>query len=83
MHLRAARAIWKDGVLNAEGGVHLETVDGSLKADCDHANWKNEVVTMFRTSALLSQSSQPKMKITAPQAMLRGDQLDRRPDRAR
>src|SRR5437016_2031530 len=43
LRITAPRAVWKDAVLTAEGGVHLDTIDGGLKAVCDHATWANEI----------------------------------------
>jgi hypothetical protein len=75
MIIRAPEAVWQDGRLTASKGAHIEMVDGSMKADAQRAQWENQVITMYQMAALLSKNGQPQLRLTAPEAVAKGDLL--------
>jgi len=77
----AARAVWKDGVLEAEGappGDRGREPQGGLRS----RDLQNEVVTMFRTNAL-SRRTAAQDEAYRPGGVARGNQLIADRDRAR
>src|SRR5262245_1652527 len=75
MRLTAPTAVWRDGKLFAGSGAHVEMVDGSLKADAQRAVWDKKAVTMDHATAALSKDGQLQVRLSAPEATIREDQL--------